>query len=85
MCVPLTKEHNYLNFAETRSKKPRDTHCLLRFTLRATDHSKTREAFSPGCGKRKKETSRTIIRATWLRLLPGVHRWSIYQVVSLGS
>src|SRR5947207_2937323 len=31
------------------------------------------------------ETSRTIIRATQLRLLPGVHPWSIHQVVSLGS
>ncbi len=31
------------------------------------------------------ETSRTIIRATQLRLLPDVHPWSIHQVVSLGS
>ena len=31
------------------------------------------------------ETSRTIIRATQLRLLPGFHPWSIHQVVSLGS
>src|SRR5258708_1124662 len=34
---------------------------------------------------REKQTSRTIIRATWLRLLPGVHLWSIHQLVSLGS
>src|SRR5205823_5620670 len=33
----------------------------------------------------KQETSRTIIRATWLHLLPGVHLWSIYQVFFLGS
>src|SRR6266487_4838180 len=33
----------------------------------------------------KAETSRTIIRATWLHLLPGLHLWSIYQVFSLGS
>ena len=31
------------------------------------------------------KTSRTIIRASWLRLLPGVHFWSIYQVVFLAS
>src|SRR5579875_440590 len=32
-----------------------------------------------------KQTSRSIIRAAWLHLLPGVHLRSIYQVVSLGS
>ena len=32
-----------------------------------------------------KETSRSIIRATSLHLLPGVHTWSIYQVLFLGS
>jgi hypothetical protein len=31
------------------------------------------------------ETSRTIIRASQLRLLPDVHLWSIHQVVCLGS
>ena len=31
------------------------------------------------------KTNRTIIRATSLHLLPGVHAWSIYQVIFLGS
>ena len=35
--------------------------------------------------RKKEETSRSIIRATSLNLLPGVHAWSIYQVFFLGS
>ncbi len=30
------------------------------------------------------ETSRTVIRAAWLRLLPGVHLRSIHQLFWLG-
>jgi hypothetical protein len=57
--------------------------------VRTTNLDLTREAFSSGTAAskevRKKQTSRTIIRATWLRLLPGVHLWSIHQLVWLGS
>ena len=37
------------------------------------------------CEERVGETSRTIISAAWLHLLPGVHAQPINQVFSLGS
>ena len=37
------------------------------------------------CEERVSETSRTIISAAWLHLLPGVHAQPINQVFSLGS
>ena len=37
------------------------------------------------CEEDNEKTSRTIIRPAWLRLLPGVHLQSIYQVFFLGS
>ena len=40
---------------------------------------------APARSTKTKHTSRTIIRATWLRRLPDVHRSSIYQVFCLGS
>src|SRR5438270_12236966 len=80
-----TKEHNYLNFAETRSPKPSrlthtslSHHCPCKLSLLA-------RVGSTASTNTKPETSRTIIRATWLHLLPGLHLWSIYQVFFLGS
>ena len=44
-----------------------------------------REAFSPPAKKTRVTTSRTIISAAWLRLLPGVHLLPIDQMFFLGS
>src|SRR5439155_3039627 len=80
-----TKEHNYLNFAETRSPKPsRLTHTSLAPLPLQALPPRACEG-EPLKQNGKHETSRTIIRATWLHLLPGLHLWSIYQVFSLGS
>ena len=90
LCVNLI-EQDYLNFAETKSEKPSKSNPRSRFASGIPPHSwpdlshglagRTKKDGRKG----KKATSRTIIRATWLRLLPGLDLWSIYQLVWLGS
>src|SRR5579863_4772220 len=63
------RENNYLNLAGDRSE-PSQPSDSRALTERA---------------RSERETSRWIIRAAWLHLLPGVRRRSIYQVVCLGS
>ena len=73
---PLLTEHegnDFLNFAETREGKQRLADVK---TFVGLDASRSEE---------QRDTSRTIIRATWLHLLPGVHRSSSNQLLLLGS
>src|SRR5579883_1178605 len=65
--------NTYLNFAETRAEK------------QWLANSKPSVHPSHTIARMRKHTSRTIIRATRLRRLPGVHRSSINQLVLLGS
>src|SRR5712692_7009188 len=82
-------KNNYLNFAKTKPSvsQSRVSDGIgwdgVKMIEQSKQASQARRFRVPGhtCG----ETSRTIIRAASLLLLPGVHARSIYQLFSLGS
>ena len=77
-------KNNYLNFAKTKPSvsQSRVSDGMGWVKIKAAQASKTLQGAS---SHTHGETSRTIIRAASLLLLPGVHARSIYQLFSLGS
>ena len=93
MCAS-TEKHYYLNIAKTKPSgaawvndmllcvssgaQPSGDDCLYVYS-RTNTHTVT---YVRQMGEW--ETSRTVIRAAWLHLLPGLHLRSIYQLFWLG-
>ena len=76
-------KNNYLNFAKT---KPSVSQSRVSDGMGwGEDQSKSSKTLQGASSHTHGETSRTIIRAASLLLLPGVHARSIYQLFSLGS